>query len=231
MKNMLRTVGHYPGVLFLVLMVWVVFNLMSPPSGVAQDESVPQIIAAKLQKTYERTTTFQADFQQVTSMKLSRLERKGAGYMVISKPGLMRWDYREPDQQVLICDGKQVSMYFAKSSQMIVMDAREYLKSDVTYAFFSGQGDLLRDFVATTAGDDFCCGPPPDLRLIPKNPHPQVDHLDFWINGEGLVERLQITDHFDSLTELAFTNIKLDQVVDATRFEFLPPSGTEIVEQ
>lgn len=206
--------------------------VLSLPAVVGGAEALsPLEKAGRLQETYSRTTSFSADFSQVTSMKLSRRQRQGKGSLVIKKPGLMRWDYLEPDRQVLICDGKQMSMYFAEAEQMIVMSAQEYLQSDVTYNFFAGKGNILRDFAAGPPSDDFCCGQPPDLKLVPKKEHPQVDFIYLWLDERFLVSRMQISDHYGSVTDLSFTNIRLDQKVEANLFEFTPPPGTEIVKQ
>lgn len=188
-------------------------------------------IARKLQATYEKSKVFQADFTQATSVPQSKRERIGEGSMVIAKPGLMRWDYRQPDQQVFLCDGQTMSMYFAKAAQMMVMSAKEYLKSDVTYSFFLGTGDILRDFEPRLPLADYCCGERPALQLFPRVEHGQVEHLDVWLDDHSLVRRLKIVDHFGSITELNFTNVRLNQKVDPSTFKFTPPAGTEIVKQ
>jgi outer membrane lipoprotein carrier protein len=196
----------------------------------AGELTIPEM-GARLQATYDGTASFTADFTQVTSMKLSRRERHGQGSLLIKKPGLMRWDYLEPDRQVLISDGEVMSMYFAAAEQMIIMPAQEYLQSDVTYAFFAGTGNIPRDFDLEAAGEDYCCGTPPDLRLTPKRPHPQVEYLYLWLNEDFLIGRMQIADHYGSLTDLTFTNIKLNVPLAGERFRFTPPPGTEIIRQ
>ena len=201
------------------------------PVLAGQTTQSPEEIAKKLQQTYEKTTSFQADFSQSTSLQQSRRQRDGEGTMIIAKPGLMRWDYRKPDRQVFICDGSTMSMYFSKTAQLMLIPAREYLQSDVTYAFFLGTGDILRDFEPRLPKADYCCGERPALQLFPRVEHGQVEHLDVWLDERSLVKRLKIVDHFGSVTELNFTNIRLNQPVDREVFKFTPPTGTEIVKQ
>jgi len=208
----------------LLLLFGAITNAGAAPTS-AED------IAKKLQVTYEKSASFQADFTQSTSLQQSRRQRNGEGSMLIAKPGLMRWDYRQPDQQVFICDGQTMSMYFAKAAQMMVMSAKEYLQSDVTYAFFLGTGDILRDFEAKLPKADYCCGESPTLQLFPRAEHGQVEHLDVWLDDRSLVRRLKIADHFGSITELNFTNIRLNQKIERNIFTFTPPPGTEIVKQ
>ena len=218
-------------VIFKKITVLYVFLFFLAFTMEASAELGPEDKALKLQETYDKTLSFTADFSQSTSMKLSRRLRKGLGTLVIKKPGLMRWDYQEPDHQVLVCDGEVMSMYFSSARQMIVMSAEEYLQSDVTYAFFAGKGNILNDFNVGSIPDDYCCGDFPDLKLVPKKQHPQVENIYLWLDGRFLVSRMKISDHYGSVTDLSFTNIKLNQSVADDAFTFVPPSGTEIVKQ
>ena len=194
-------------------------------------EPTPKQIAERLQNTYEKTNSLTADFRQVTAMAGSQRKKIGNGTVAILKPRFIRWDYETPDKQVLVSDGKNFSMYFAKSNQMIVRPIDQYLQSDVTYSFFTGAGNLLKDFDVL----------PPDIKpeegtygvkLIPKELHPQVDYLHIVVDKETyVIQMMQIVDQFGTITDLYFKNIKMNQEVDPKRFSFSPPPDTEIILQ
>lgn len=195
-------------------------------------ELSPLDIAQKLQKTYEQTTSFVADFKQSSSIPMSRRQRKGSGSLVIQKPGLMRWDYRMPEEQVLVSDGTTISMYFAENKQMIVMPAKEYLKSDITYSFFTGSGDIRRDFEILPPEKTALDPHFHQIKLVPIKNHPQVSSLTVSVDRESfLIKRLVIVDHFDSVTDLLFVNLKVNEHKPAVFFSFTPPLGTEIIKQ
>jgi outer membrane lipoprotein carrier protein len=198
----------------------------------------PLQVAQKLQNTYEKASNLVADFNQTTAMKFSSRVRQANGTMIFRKPGQMRWDYIAPDYQVFISDGETFSMYFEKSRQMIVTNAKEYLQSDVTYSFFSGSGDILRDFDVSE----------PDLinnmensyliKLTPKSSHPHVSSIHAWVtHGSFLITHLRIIDHFDTVTDLFFNNTQINAdnygslKIKDELFFFLPPANTEIIEQ
>jgi outer membrane lipoprotein carrier protein len=213
----------------------IAFIAVSPASG---QEIDPGHIASKLQSTYETAANIVAQFSQTTTMKFSPRVRQGAGKMIFLKPGRMRWDYTIPDYQVLISDGETISMYFEKSSQMIKSNAKDYLRSDVTYSFFAGTGNILKDFDIN--GPAFENDQPDTylIKLIPKSTHPQVSSMHAWISRETfLIKQLQIIDHFDTVTNLYFTNIMIDadsydnRKIGEDLFYFTPPAGTEIIEQ
>ena len=213
------------------------FFLLIPGHPKAQNMDA-LTVAQKLQNTYEKATTLVAGFNQTTTMKFSSRVRQGSGTMVFRKPGRMRWDYLTPDNQVLISDGETISMYFEKSRQMIVSNAKDYLQSDVTYSFFAGSGDILKDFdvgepdIFAQTEESFL------IKMTPKAVHPHVSSIHLWISQDTfLITHMQIVDHFETVTDLFFKNIQIDadyygnSKIDEDLFFFRPPANTEIIEQ
>jgi outer membrane lipoprotein carrier protein len=217
------------------LLLPVLFLL--PQQIVAQElDSVE--IAQKLQNTYEKAANLVAEFNQTTSMKFSGRVREGSGSMIFLRPGRLRWDYITPDHQVLISDGESISMYFEKSNQMITSDARDYLQSDVTYSFFAGTGDILKDFDIVEPDFENTIEDSHLIKLIPKSTHPHVADIHAWItDGTFLLEHLQIVDHLDTVTDLFFKNVHIDsnsyggREITKSLFSFTPPANTEIIKQ
>ncbi len=209
------------------------FLCFFPALTVCGAEPDPMEIARRTQDIYENTVSFQADFQQISSISgMSQRTRKGNGTMVIQKPGLLRWDYISPDKQVLVSDGEIFSLYFSSENQMIMTPAREYLQEDITYNFFSGKGDVLRDFNVTRVPQHFEQEGYYAIQLTPRKTHAQVETLYVWVDSVSfMVNRLQILDHLGSTTDLVFSNMKLNEKFPQEFFHFTPPEGTEIIRQ
>lgn len=236
MDNLLNCSLQWHNRSFKHILLFIALLLM--PTMVSGETMDALEIAQKLQNTYENAKNVVADFNQSTAIKFSSRVRQGSGTMIFSRPGRMRWDYLVPDYQVLVSDGETISMYFEKNNQMIVSDAREYLQSDVTYSFFAGTGDILKefevsepDFVNTTE-ESFL------IKLTPKTSHPHVSSIHAWVTHDTfLIKHLQIVDHFETVTDLFFENVQIDSSQYGSRaitdniFVFKPPANTEIIEQ
>ncbi len=195
-------------------------------------EPTPAEVAQRLQQAYDRTASFSARFEQRTTVPMSSRSRKGSGTVVFLKPYKMRWDYQQPDVQVLVSDGKQVSLYVAASHQLMVRTMDEYLQSDVTYAFFSGRGRIMKDFTVAAAPPEKQLRGLYAIKLTPKVTHPQVDSLTLWVDPKQyFISRLEVVDQFGSVTTLVFANIELNPAVKPALFHFTPPPGTEILQQ
>ena len=206
-------------------------------------------LAETLQNTYSKLTSLEFNFTQVT--RTGGRERHGAGNAVFYRSTLspeknvqtnsvMRWNYTSPDEQIITNDGETLSIYTKKDQQILMTPANE-LESDITFAFLSGSKKLLDDFLATKPNDRFSFSiPGKDIRglqLIPRTPHSQVKAIHMWFDDTFVIHNLIIEDHFDSVTELIFTNILLDKIpADNPRkvqeiLHFPIPAGTEIISQ
>ncbi len=209
-----------------------IFLLFNAPAWASKPS--PREIAGHLQKIYQQTRTMAADFTQVAANVSGRHKRYGAGYLRLLKPGRMRWDYTKPGQQVMVCDGKTISLYFASQKQMIVTAAKQYLEADVIYSFFAGTGDILRDFEVRkpdSADLDKMAGDY-QIKIIPRHSHPQIDYINIWVDTKTfLLKRIKVTDKFGSQTDISFSNIRRNIKLDSSIFHFTPPAGTEIIKQ
>jgi outer membrane lipoprotein carrier protein len=214
------------------------------PVGVqgADNSEYPEDIADRLQARYDKIDSLTFNFTQSTSGEMSGRPRKASGraaFVKIEDKSYMRWDYTSPDKQVLVSDGEFFSMYFAKLEQMIISPA-ESLDADLTYAFFTGRGVLTTDFHIRPAEEDFQSENSPEfnvIKLIPKTTQSQVQDIHLWATHDSLIRRINIRDHFGTITVLNLSDIETNALADKdpkellSFFSFVPPEGTEIIRQ
>lgn len=226
---------------YLVLLISLFFFGTCTTVSIAQEE-FPEDIALRLQQKYDTMTSLAFKFNQDTRGEITGRPRKGSGNATFLKGGdksKMRWDYTDPKKQVILSDGKHFYMYFEELKQMIIAPA-ETLEKDLTYSFFAGNGRLQ---------DDFYIRPPnPELstdkdigfkviKLVPMEPHSQVQDIHLWVSSDSLIQRIHIQDHFGTITVLNLSDIKPDLLQGRSQeetgafFSFSPPEGTEIIEQ
>lgn len=228
----------------ILLLVLTVLLFSLPP--VLHAESVteyPEDIAARIQLKYDQMTSLSFSFKQQSKGQMSGRPRLGNGTAIFHKTGKtsrMRWDYTFPEQQVLISDGQTFSMYFADLQQMIVTPA-DTLDSDLTYSFFSGQGKIADKFHILPPDPEFIQNTPDEnqpqaIKLVPKETQSQIQSIHLWASSDSLIRRIEIRDHFDTVTLLNLNSIEVDTVTGSNSavtkiFTFTPPEGTEIIHQ
>ena len=221
----------------------VFFLVLSSISLASAAGEYPEDIAARLQKKYDQMRSLSFTFNQQSQGQISGRPRTGSGTAFFYKTGKsskMRWNYTSPDKQVLISDGKTFSMYFSELEQMIVTPA-DSLESDLTYTFFSGRGRIADKFHILPPDEEFMqdemkAGQPQIIKLVPKEPQSQVQAIHLWVDDDSLIRRIEIKDHFDTVTLLTLSKIEIDTIDGSSSevaklFSFTPPEGTEIIHQ
>ena len=220
-----------------------VFILLCLPfvCNATQKES-PTDIAKRLQQNYDGINSLSFNFFQQTRGEMTGRPKSGSGKAVFYKgdnKGRMRWDYSNPDRQVLVSDGENFSMYFPTLKQMIITPA-DTLDTELTYAFFIGRGNLEKDFQILPAKNKSVAEGSQDMKtikLVPRTPQSQVQDITLWVTSDSLIRRMQIQDHFGTITILNFSDIvvnsleKIDPQKRDAFFKFQPPEGTEIIRQ
>ncbi len=239
------------GVLILAVTAFFFLLLPWPVTAGQKNAETPEDIARRLQQNYDQIKSLSFHFSQKTQGELSGRAQQGNGtaWFVKEKktqgtpgtPGKMRWDYTTPEKQILVSDGVNFSMYFAKLQQMIVSPA-ETMRTDITYSFFTGTGNLLKDFSISAPNPEFTpgkedAGRSKVIKLTPKENQSQVSEIHLWVTTDSLIQRIDILDHFDTRTTLDLSDLQVNtlatddhKAMDAL-FLYTPPEGTEIIYQ
>ncbi len=228
---------------FMLLLTFFILATVLLPGANASSQPEMEQQVTSLQKLYRSLTSLSFDFNQATSS--SGRSRYGAGNAVFyrpghDQPGIMRWNYKKPDPQVILNDGNKLFIYSQKDKQVIITSA-EALQADITYAFFAGSGDLLTDFKPLAADHRFIYKSGDKtvqaLQLVPRKPHGQIKSLHLWFDDGFIIHKVIMEDHFDTLTELTFTDIKMnalpadsaETVADLVKLDL--PDDTEVINQ
>ncbi len=229
---------------FILYLSIIILPLGMPAQGGADDTVPPPLAAAQqLADHLRELTSLTFSFTQKTQGQMSGRQRQAEGRAFFAKQGgtaLMRWNYDTPDRQVILSDGTTLHMYFSSLNQMIVAPA-ETLQQDVTYSFFSGDGNLEDNFIVSDGraeqqtekdSNDLTV-----IQLIPKAPTSQTQSIRIWLSDNTRIEQLEIRDTFDTITLLTLRDIEENsltyagQLLDKTLFQFSPPPETEILYQ
>ncbi len=212
-------------------------------TGAAQEGKAldPAVVLGLVQSFYDQTTTLQADFQQTRYTRLYDRYDRAKGKVVFKKPGMMRWDYAQPNGQVFVSNGKKLLIYQPpeegeKRGQLIERDVNEdQLPS--AFSFLLGNGKLDEDFeVRLLEHDNESFQDGYVLQLVPRRPTPNYEQLVFYVRTlthggkrAGVVQRVLIIDSAGNRNRFDFAKIKFNRDVPNKRFSYRPPKGTDRV--
>jgi outer membrane lipoprotein carrier protein len=203
----------------------------TPVPPVAAGPSAAQVVA-DVQKYYNATRKFEADFRQKYTNSVIGKSSVSNGKVYIEKPGKMRWDYKTPDIKYYISDGTTLWVYEKANKQAFKQNLQGQLLP-VAITFLYGQGDLAKDFTASLDPGKF--GAPTDrvVKLTPKAPTAQYKSLWLVVDpADGHVKESVIEEVSGNTNSFTFMGLKTnDQAtyVGANLFKFVPPKGVKVI--
>jgi outer membrane lipoprotein carrier protein len=189
-----------------------------------------QTVLGEIQKRYENTNDFEASFLQEYIGKVMMRPQKGEGKVYFKKKGMMRWDYRIPNQK-LISDGFTLWYYQVDENQVFISDISKIIKEKTPLAFLAGEGDLSRDFKLLNFNES--TNPKEEnfiLELVPKEPHAGLAKLTLTVDKKTYyVVQTDVFDGLGNVTRTRFIDIKTNLSPPDSFFHFTIPPGAEVL--
>lgn len=187
----------------------------------------------KVQKYYDQTKDYSAEFTQVyTRVALSKTN-ESSGRVTIKKPGMMRWEYKKPSEKLFVADGAKLYIYEPEEEQVIVDSNFKTAELSTSISFLWGQGKLSDAFNATV-GDAEKMGAPKGtnvLELVPKKDATYSKLVLVLDPKTNQVIESILYETSGNTNRFKFKNAAINKGVKEDLFKFTPPKGVEIIQR
>jgi outer membrane lipoprotein carrier protein len=181
-----------------------------------------------LQKSYDATSDFVADFQQETEVKSLNRSLKASGKVSFKRPGKMFWNYETPKGQFVLADGKHLFFFQPDQNQVIKSPLKNAFRGDIPLSFLLGLGNLKKDFSATLKATEDTHHV---LRLNPKGEAGGYNEILVGVSkATSDILWVSVRDAANNLTTLRFSGMKKGVGLKDGQFVAKIPDGADIVE-
>jgi len=195
-----------------------------------------ETLVNKLQKNYDNIVDFSAKFNEVNEAKFLGAPASRKGEFFFKKPGKFRYKYTgsindDTFNHDIITNGKTMWYYKPNEKQVVIYDSGEVLEGAFFLPFLFGEGKLTKKFeVAMKESTSEKAKNSYLMALVPKDPDTGVEWILLVIDKDTLLIQ-QINTYFvtKNVTRIAFEDIKTNQNLKDSFFNFQVPSGVEII--
>ena len=182
----------------------------------------------RIQHFYDNTEDLTANFiQRYTRVAISRTS-ESRGVVTIRKPGMMRWDYSQPEIKSFIADGKTLVIYEPEEEQAIIDRNFRSSQLNSSMGFLWGHGKLADSFTVLSSKKD---GTKTVLSLKPKADATYTKLLLTVDTKSGQVLESKLFETAGNTNHFKFRDIKTNTKVPTSRFKFTPPSDIDVIER
>ena len=203
------------------------FFLLTVPA-VAKEMGDADGVLDALQKRYDATRDFRADFTQETKVKTLNRTLKALGKVYFKKPGKMLWKYDDPEGQVVLADGTYLYFYQPEQQQVLKTRLRKAFLTDTPLSFLLGIGQLKKDFRGTvTESSDGSTA----LKLTSRQGSGDLGKLFLGLDTKTLdIRWARIEDAVGNITTVRFSGMERDVGLEDSLFRLQVPAEVDIVE-
>lgn len=201
----------------------------APPSA--------ETIIRRGRQRYDSLRTLVADFRQVIEMQVFDPPRRkeGHGTWYQKKPALFRMDFAEPEDDLIVADGRHLWLYYPsthpnqviraslgetpRGAPMVDMQGRIFREALTRYRPEYAGRDTVSDHATH------------HLILRPRAEDTDYRRVEVWVDTDSwLVRRLEFLDHSETLRRITLDDLRPDAPVPDSLFRFQPPAGVEVFE-
>ncbi len=180
----------------------------------------------RVQKFYESTKDFRADFRQDYTYKILKRTQTSTGTVTYRKPALMRWEYLKPSARTFVLAGDKVYAYDPDAKLLTRASiATNALSASVTFLW--GQGKLMDEFEIVKKACSSCKGVL--LEMTPLKADPRFKRVFLEVdNATAQVLKSTVIDPDGSENAISFLKLAPNVGVEESVFKLSPPAGTQV---
>ena len=206
---------------FLNLAAALLLTMLACVTHAASDAAAGQ---QKVEGFLQGLQSLQAQFKQTLTDRNGLTVEEAKGTLAIRRPDRFRWDYREPNEQVIVADGSRIWLYDADLEQVTVRKLDDTL-SATPAMLLSGQGNLQDNFNVTQSSQE---GSVFWVRMQPRRDDTDFKWVRLGFDGNAL-KFMQLADKLGQTTNLEFSQLERNPALDPSRFTFTVPPGADVI--
>jgi outer membrane lipoprotein carrier protein len=196
--------------------------------------------AQAVDEHYNHLRSLQAEFSEIYNG--SGMERTESGTLWLKKsdgkapgskkPGKMRWEYRSPREKLFVSDGKDAWFYVPADRQARKTPAQKLEDVRSPLAFLLGKTNLEKELRGLSLAPDVAPATTGNvvLRGVPVAFTDLINEIELEVTPDHRIARIVIRGVDGATTEYRFSDQVEDVQIADSRFQFVPPAGTETVD-
>lgn len=186
---------------------------------------LPGLVAAQvhpLQQLVDELKTFSADFVQERDEEYFFRKDVSRGTFDLMRPGLMRWDYQQPEQQQILVDGIRLWVHDVELNQVSVRPIAE-IQNDIPLAWLLFEEPIEEAYQIVSAGNR------QGLTWYNLRPRGNTFFQSIEIGiKDGVMQQVWMYQSSDNVTKVRFENISVNQPISPSAFMFSVPRNADL---
>lgn len=168
------------------------------------------------------TDGFSAKFQQQVISPDNEVVMEGNGLVDIARPSLFRWETLDPDENLLVSDGKSL-WYYSPFIEQVTIYNQEQAMEQTPFVLLTRNRPSDWDAYNVEQENDV-------FTLTPTSVESNQGQFQITIDDKGVVKGFNVLEQDGQKSLFSFNDV-MQVKPDASRFTFKVPDGIEVDDQ
>lgn len=209
----------------ILLFLIACFSAVLGNTALAQNLT-PDEVVQQLEKRYTNQG-FTANFMQQSTIRALQITDFAEGRLAMVYPGKMRWEYTQPEKQLIIANNNRLWVYRPADNQVMVGDPRDFFSIGKGGSFLSDITSIRKNFKVSFLEDNISVDY--ILRLVPIKQHQDIAEIFLSIaRGDFRIYQISTINHYGDTTDIELLDIVFT-IPNDSNFNFEIPAGTDVV--
>jgi outer membrane lipoprotein carrier protein len=192
--------------------------LAAVPGARAEDATT------RLERYLAGSGSLKAEFEQLQLGADGREQRRSSGLFYLRRPDRFRWEYLDPEPQLIVCDGRDIYVYEQDLEQVTIRSLATATGASpaMILARSNEVGELFTvEAAGTRDGLEW-------FRLAPRAKDPEFRGLEIGF-AAGEISTMKFVDRLQQTTIVRFAALDRRAKLADVLFRFTPPKGVDVV--
>jgi outer membrane lipoprotein carrier protein len=210
--------GVRNGILLLFILLVPICTFQNALAEVNGADSLVAEVETKLAAINDLS----GSFTQSSYIKDLEETQQYAGEFYIKKPSSIMWEYKSPRDEKIIMQKDTTWIHKKSQNQVIKSTFSKESYNQAPIAMLTSMVKLKDDYDITMPEKNA-------LHLIPKRKIGSVQMIVIeTLSGNFPVRTLTIFDNYGNIVIIELSDVKINQKLDASLFQFITPPGAEV---
>ena len=178
---------------------------------------------AQLQQKLAGMQQYQANFTQTVKDTEGDIVHEASGQLTMARPDKLRWETEQPDETLLIADGRSVWNMDTFVEQVTIVDQQRAVQDNPVILLTTSDAGEWKKFAIDRTTDGA-------YAISPVDGQGQIQQLNLYFEGDTL-NRLTMTDAQEQRSTLEFSDIDTQFTPSVSLFEVTVPDTYTIDDQ
>lgn len=178
--------------------------------------------ATRLKEKLALFDQINATFVQRVSSAQGKLLNESSGEMVISRPGKFHWQIKQPEEELIVSDGKTIWYYSPFIEQVTLINFNDAI-NDTPFALIAGANEQQwKNYIVKQNDNQF---------TVTNPTQEQATTFIFEFDKQNNISKFVVLEEQGQRSEFLLTHKALTKVLDESLFDFKIPPGVEVDDQ